>query len=181
MKLAVWSTAGRGFVTTPLALVLLVGCPQTSTRVVSQSAVLGAVDVNYEISRTERPPKDTIDNRFPPGHSVPDDSAPSMTIATMSPITPSPLFRILARITSSGKFPPMGIEPGKNYLWRNLSDSTVWITPANGGPNKRLVNVPGYVFRPMPGHEPGLRRVKVNSTAFVACLEGCPSGHCGMF
>lgn len=181
MKLAVWSTNRRGLVTTPLAMLLLTGCPRANPRVVTQSEVLRAADANYEISRTERPPKDTVDTHFLPGHSVSDDSVPTMTIATMTPITPSPAFRIVARITSSGRFQPMGIEPGKNYLWRNLADSSVWITPANGAPNKQLAAVPGYVFPRMPGHQPGLYRVKVHSEAFVACLDDCPSGHCGMF
>jgi hypothetical protein len=188
MKLAAWLATRTCLVITPLAGLLLVGCkgqfepPRVDVRTITQISVLSAATNEYDVSPVERPPKDTIDRAFPGGHSVPDDLAPSMTIATMTlKQGHAPSFpKLLARITSTGDFAPMGIRKGMNYVWRDASD-TAWVTPARPGPDHKLELTPGYQFPPRPERQPSLFRVAVNSFAFVLCLDDCPTGHCGMY
>jgi hypothetical protein len=187
MKPGVQVTIGDSMLVAALAGVLLAGCanqfdpPLWGTHATIQFALLSAEENNYVVG-SERPPKDTVDQAFPLGHSVQDADTPTMTIATMTPTGSSPFPGvILARITSTGEFPPMGIKPGKNYIWRDPS-GTAWITPAiAGAPSHKLQPVPGYQFARESGHQPSLYKVKVKSFAFVACLDDCPSGHCGMY
>jgi hypothetical protein len=146
----------------------------------SSREVFDAAQQYYRVG-SERPPRDTVDQNFPRGHSVPDSDAPTMTIATLTagPV-PGPLpGKLLARITSNRDYAPMGIEQGPNILWRD-SLGRVWITPRSGS-SRQLYQVPRYVFRLLPGHEPSLIRVHTNSFSFVACVDDCSSGHCGMF
>ena len=72
MKFAAWSTARSGFALIPLAGLLVAGCKSDKTAI-TESSVLRVAEENYQVSATERPPKDTVDVQFPPGHSVPDD------------------------------------------------------------------------------------------------------------
>jgi hypothetical protein len=147
----------------------------------TNAQVFAAAQRHYSV-RSERPPRDTTDYSLPPGHSVPENDAPIMTIATMT-ANPGPILfpgKILARITSSRDYKPMGIKQGPNILWRDAY-KRVWITPQSNGPHEELNQVPRYIFPLEPGHEPSLLRVKTNSFAFIACLDDCGSGHCGMF
>ena len=187
MKLAARLTIGGSVVIALLTGALLVGCatqfdpPLWGTRATIQGALLDAEQSHYLVG-SERPPKDTVDHAFPDGHSVPDAQAPTMTIATMTPTGASSFPGvILARITSTDSFPPLGIKSGKNFVWRDAS-GTAWLTPgAPGAPSHELRLVPGYQFETVPGHQPSLYRVKVNSLAFVVCVDDCPTGHCGMY
>jgi hypothetical protein len=129
--------------------------------------------------------KDTTDSNFPHDHTVKDSDAPdSLTIATATEIS-VPFykpFQIIAKITSVGEsFPPMHIEPGINYIVRDWLGFR-WIHPPSGGFH-RLHQVPGWDFPIIPDHdhEPTLFRVHARSIGFVACLDDCGSGHCGMF
>jgi hypothetical protein len=154
--------------------------PRPDWHMPTRAEVLEAAQ-NYYVAGPERPPKDTVDRNYPPGHSVPDTAAPIMSIATMMPIQVpiSVPLKILAQITSNRDYQPMGIRQGRNILWRDWM-GRAWITAQNGS-HQPLQYVPGYVFPLVPGHEPSLYRVQTNSISFLACLDDCPSGHCGMF
>lgn len=185
MKLAAWLTNPKCPMLAVLAASAFAGCtppPPPHVPTPAQLALLTEVELQYDVSPTERPPTDTTDLGFPPGHSVSDDDAPTMTIATMTlkgGFAP-PRQKLIARITSNRDFPPMGIQRGMNYLWRDTLTKVAWITP-RAGPDHQLEPVPGYQFQSRPEHQPSLIRVRTNSFAFVACLDDCPSGHCGMF
>lgn len=187
MKRVAQLTVRGKLVLASLVGALLAGCasqfdpPLWGSRATIQGALLDAEEHSYVVGE-ERPPKDTADDAFPNGHSVPDSEAPTMTIATMTPKHWSPFpGKIVARITSSSDFPPMGIKEGKNYIWRDVF-GTAWVTPAKLlSLSHKLKPVPGYEFPAVPGHQPSLYKVHVRSFSFVACLDDCPSGHCGMY
>jgi hypothetical protein len=186
MKRATWSIVTKHVIVMLCASALLAGCPsqfeppRPGTRMPSGAEVLDAAQ-NFYVAGPERPPKDTTDFSLPPGHSIAENDAPRMTIATMTasagPTPPS--VKILARITSTGDYAPMGIRQGRNIVWRD-AENRAWLTPQNGSP-RQLSSVPGWVFPIQPGHEPSLYRVRTNSFSFVVCLDDCGSGHCGMF
>jgi hypothetical protein len=187
MKLAARLAARRGLAIAPLAGLLFVGCkslfnpPDVDTHTTMRIAILRVIQEDYDVSPTKRPPKDTTDRAFPPGHSVPDDQAPTMTISTLrlkSGHTASSQ-KPLAIIDSDGSFGPMKIRKGLNLVWLDASGQA-WITPPSGA-DHRLERTPGYQFPARPEHEPSLLRVAVNSIAFVLCLDDCGSGHCGMY
>jgi hypothetical protein len=144
--------------------------------------LLQELKADYDVSPNKRPPKDTSDANFPPGHSVPDNAAPDMSIATLTlKAGHSAPSTFIAVINSSGAFTPMGIEAGNNLVWRDAA-GTAYITPLDvPGSDHPLVMTPRYQFPRRPEHEASLLRVKVKSYAFVVCLDGCGSGHCGMF
>jgi hypothetical protein len=185
MKLAARLTTPTCLVFPLFAGLVLAGCGTTQQLYAptpTQVALLSEAQLDYDVAPTERPPKDTTDRAFPPGHSVPDDDAPNMTIATMTlkPGHPPARLKLIARITSNRDFAPMGIQRGMNYVWRDTLTRAAWITPRSG-PDHHLVETPGYQFASRPEHQPSLLRVAVNSFAFVLCLDDCPTGHCGMY
>jgi hypothetical protein len=189
MKLAARLTAPRRLGMALLAGLSFAGCkgqvepPNPYVFTSTQMAVLRTAEDDYDVAPSERPPKDTTDRAFPPGHSVSDNLAPTMTIATMTLKAghlPSSR-KLLARITSNRDFPPMGIQRGMNYVWRDTLSRVAWITPKGGGPDHALAPAPRYQFTPRPEHQPSLLRIAVNSVAFIVCLDDCPTGHCGMF
>jgi hypothetical protein len=185
MKLAARLTTPRCLVFPVLAGLLLAACSNTQqlyAPTLTQVALLTEAQHDYDVAPTERPPKDTMDRAFPPGHSVSDDDAPNMTIATMTlkPGHAPTRLKLIARITSNRDFPPMGNQRGMNYVWRDTVTKAARITP-QAGPDYHLVETPGYQFVSRPEHQPSLLRVAVNSFAFVLCLDDCPSGHCGMY
>jgi hypothetical protein len=140
----------------------------------------------------ERPPIAVRDAAFK-GPYVPDDSLPRMWIATAKlKGSTRPPHRIIARIRSERAYPPMGIDSGYNYIWRNSWDSTAaerWVTKIVAGNTRtkqhRLRRDPRrheYTHGRSP-LEPRLVRIKVHSVAIGACLDDpvCPSGHCGYY
>lgn len=199
MNVAKRLTTNR-FAVVPLLALLAIGCrsqfeprPPESPPTPTQIAVLLAAD-DYD-SGPERPAIDTIDRGFT-GPTVPDNLAPNMTIATMTlrPGRPEGRRRLLARITSDGDYPPMGIRRGMNFVWRDTWANSLaaaqtwtnWVTPSRAGePSHRLVRDPRLDrFANVAGHHtPNLLKLRVNSTGFLVCLgdPACPSGHCGNF
>ena len=183
----------KSFAIVPLVALLLIGCnnPEPTP---SQLAIRPQAQNDYDFG-PERPAIDMTDSTFP-GSSVPDSAAPRMTASTMTLKTghARSTRRLLARITSSRDYPPMGIYAGVNYVWRNTWDTTSvaaarWtniITPdATGRPDKRLVRDARLDRFPITLglHEPSVVRLRVNSYAFEVCLDDpvCPSGHCGYY
>jgi hypothetical protein len=185
MKLAARLTTRNCRATGAVAALLLASCT-TVASTPSQIAAEQVAQAGYLVG-TEREPRDTTDPNFRYA-SVPDDSAPRMWIATMTPtsaVQPGAP-RFLARIRSDGDYPPMGISRGLNYVWREDTTGIAqvnWryrVTPARkGAPDHPLTRVPRYEWPLGSAHAPNLLRVRVNSRAFVICLDDCPPGHCG--
>jgi hypothetical protein len=158
---------------------LLAGCGGRQSEAI-QARVVKAAEDDYDVA-AERDPTDTTDANFPPGHSVPDNTAPKMKIATMKlklGHAQQP-FKLIARINSQGDYAPMHILKGMNYVWRDGWGA--YITPENQSDRYTLQLVPNYYFKARPEHQPSLLHVKVHSEAFVVCLDDCGSGHCGLF
>jgi hypothetical protein len=182
MMLAAGMTTVRVLVIGPLVGLLLAGCvkPRPATSTPTQRTLFEQVRQNYEVTGGKRPARDTTLPNYH-GKSIPDDEAPMMWIETLKLKirTPVVFAELLAVITSDGDYPLLGVQKGSNLVWRKVSDSTHWITPERpGAPNFPIVPDPLLYRKAMPNHEPGLLRVKVNSMAFVVCLDDCPSGHC---
>lgn len=186
MTLAARLTTLKHLAIGPLAGLLFVGCqslfdpPRPEPRLPTPREVIRSAQDDYDYG-PKRPARDTVIPGLG-GPSVPDNSAPTMTIETMTrkrSVRPDPLLRVLARINSSDDYPHMGIRRGDNLVWRDVS-GTNWITPnETGARSHRLVRIPRFDRPAMMPHEPGLLKIRVNSTAFVACLD-CPhTGHCG--
>ncbi|HET9013174.1 MAG TPA: hypothetical protein VFN38_15215 [Gemmatimonadaceae bacterium] len=155
-----------------------------------QQAIFFEALTDYNIDAEREPIAITLATF--PKPSIPDTSAPHMTIATMRlkpGHMPPASHRLIARITSDGDYPAMGIYAGANFVWRNSWDSTAvatWVTRVV--PTKP--SMPAYVLTRDPGmheftsgdaHQPRLVRATIASVAFAACLDDpmCPTGHCG--
>jgi hypothetical protein len=155
-----------------ITVVLFAGCYPT------RSEILTAARTDYDFGKP-RPPKDTTIGRYD-GATVPDGLAPTMTIETLTlkaSASPNPFYRILARIHSTGNYAPLGIVGGDNFLYRAIGGSK-WITNDSSAFPHRLKHHAPLDSLATPPVEPMLVRITTNSIAFVACLEGCPSGHC---
>jgi hypothetical protein len=139
--------------------------------------------------------RDTLmvtDTAFP-GPVVEDDNIPHMTIATarLKPNTPQPAHRIIARITSEAPYPPLGIEPGYNYVWRSSwsdADTASWVTKIvsrdSATSHDLTRDARHHEYTPgMSAREPRLIILKVHSIALGLCLDDpmCPTGHCGYY
>jgi hypothetical protein len=177
MRLVAGSTAMKIMVSIAafagaIAIVLFMGCYPT------RSEILSAARTDYDFGRP-RPPKDTTLNGYD-GPTVPDSLAPAMTIETMtlkSSATANSLYQLLARIQSDRDYPPLKIRRGDNYLYRVIGGSK-WITHDSTTFPRRLKHHAPLDSLATPPSEPMLVRITTNSIAFVACLEGCSSGHC---
>lgn len=144
---------------------------------------------DYDIDEERAPSEVTI--RSFPKPALPEALAPHMTIATMhlkSGRARPASHRLIARITSDGDYPAMGIYTGANFVWRNSWDSTAvatWVTkivPTKPFmPDYTLTRDPGmHQFTSGDPRQPRLVRITVASVAFAACLDDpmCPTGHC---
>lgn len=155
----------------------------------AQQALIVEADTDYEIG-PERPPLAIRDTAFP-GSSTEGDSAPQMTIATMTFKAghTKPSHRLIARIKSDGDYPAMGIHAGVNFLWRNSWDTAAkatWVSkviPLKAGATEYALHRDARLHEYTTGdpQQPRLVRVTKASFAFAACLDDpmCGSGHCG--
>ena len=186
MKRAARSTSLTHLIIALSTITVLAACkslfdPPHGARELPTRAEVLEIAQNYYVAGPERPPRDTVLASYPTGHSVPDSAEPVLRIATLWPTAgPMPLpVKLIAQITSNRDYEPMGIRQGRNIVWRDWL-GRAWLTPPTGS-HRQLQQVPGFVLPLMPGHEPSLYRVPTNSVSFLACLDDCPSGHCGMF
>jgi hypothetical protein len=154
-------------------------------------AVVREADVLYDYEN-EREAITVTDHEFP-GPIVDDGRIPRMTIATarLKPNVPRPLHRIIARITSQGAYPNMGIQRGYNYVWRSSwldEDVSGWktlIIPRDSATSRALVRDrrrEEYTHGRSP-NEPRLVILQVHSVGLGLCLDDpmCPTGHCGHY
>jgi hypothetical protein len=155
-----------------VAILLFAGCYPT------QSEFFRAAREDYTLG-SKRPPMDTVVRNYE-GPSVPDNLAPTMSIETMTrkaSAPANPLYTILARIESTGDYAPMGIRGGENFLYSGVF-GTKWIKNSSSLLPLRLKRHKPLDRYAQPPVEPMLLRVTTNSVAFIACLEGCDTGHC---
>lgn len=186
MRLAARLTTLKHLAIGLLVGLLFAGCkslfdpPRPITRMPTQTEIIRSAQDDYEYG-PRRSPRDTVIPalRVP---TVADDAVPIMTIETMTRKRTAridPSLRLIARINSSNDYPHLGIRRGDNFVWRDFWDVN-WLAPIDtGARSHRLVRVDSFYRRPMVPHEPGLLKVKVNSTAIVLCLDCFPTGHCG--
>lgn len=82
--------------------------------------------------------------------------APKMTIATAQTRDSSQAGRIEARITSAAEYPPLGLAPGVNYLWRDSVNPTLrLVIPADTAYRARWLTVATHDHAP-PNKTPRL-------------------------
>lgn len=186
MKLPARLTTLRHLAIGPLVGLLFAGCqslfdpPRPAPSLPTQREIIQAARDDYDYG-PKRAARDTLIPDLG-GPSVHDDSAPVMTIETMrrkGSVRPDPLLQMLARINSDRDYPHMGIRRGDNFVWRDISNVN-WITPNEAGARShRLVRVQRFNPRTTTFHEPGLMKIRMNSTGFIVCLDCLPVGHCG--
>lgn len=155
----------------------------------SQTALIVEAATHYDTG-PKRGPLAIRDTAFP-GPSTPGDSAPHMSIATMTLKTghARPPYRLIARIMSDGDYPAMGIYRGMNFVWRSSWDTTAaatWVTkvvPMTPSATEHVLKRDPRLHEYTSGDpaEPRLVQVSKASYAFAACLDDpmCGSGHCG--
>ena len=154
------------------------------------AGILREARTTYEYG-PERPPISIQDTAFP-GTVVSDPgTVPRMTIATakLKPGAQPPAYPVLARIRSSGDYPPMGIHAGDNFIWRSSSDTTMaanWATKLVAGRDSATSyslhrDTRSIEYTHGDPKEPRLVRITVHSMAIGVCLSDpvCSSGHCG--
>jgi len=166
--------------------------PDTTGMTPVQVQILKEALSHYNIDKNERPPLAITDSSFP-GAAIPESEAPEMTIATMTrdTTTPRPAWRLIARITSRGDYPAMGVYKGTNFIWRsswNNADSATWVTRVvSTSPGKAAHDLhrdPRTIeYTHGDPSQPRLVKITVHSIAFAVCLDDpmCGSGHCGAF
>ncbi len=152
--------------------------------------ILQDASANYAYG-PEREPVRITDPQHP-GTTTPDGSVPHMTIATAQRRARAPVTtdRILARITSAGDYPNMGIRTGANYIWRDSRDSLT----AASWTSKVIPTAPGFAAHTLTRDarlhayttgdptEPRLVWITVHSMLIGVCLDDpkC-GGHCGYY
>ena len=157
----------------------------------TRSAIIREARALYDYG-PERPPIATVDTAFP-GPVVADGAIPRMWIATatLKRGVSRPVHRIVARIRSTGAYPPMGIAAGDNYIWRDTWDvrdgsrGRAMIVPVDSSSKSHILirDARNMEYSHGDPAEPRLVMKQVHSFALAACLEDriCPSGHCGYY
>jgi hypothetical protein len=154
--------------------------PRTPTVEETRSTLLAEADNNYSYGQN-RPSVKVDDAKF----SGPGGVLPEMTIATArSRGAEGRIARnlFIARVISAGAYPTMGIAPGENFLWRDVSGVA-------SGESVRTLVVPRDRSYPMvwlktqpsaPGHDlPPEPRLVRNSNGYGGCdIVNCPLMHC---
>jgi hypothetical protein len=127
---------------------------------------------------------------LPDGTAVPEGAAPTvLTIARAVPTaSPAPSGEVILALVNSNKaYPPLGIEVGDNWIWRNQADADpkkwdTYMVPAAAGSDPKKLKRDNKEYSNGSHEQPRLvRSINKAVLSFGACLDdpACGSGHCG--
>jgi hypothetical protein len=89
------------------------------------------------------------------------------------------LNRFIARVTSNGPYPPMGLDSGANYIWRDSvsadSNGIRTLVVPRRSPAMTWIRRGYGMYLHIPTPEP---RLIHNSHAYSGCDVWCPMSHC---